>query len=192
MSMFRDLINQPFGSLKLESEDETELKVDDAEVDGEDDKPEAEVPADIEGYFSKVDDDSTEEKEEEMKILLTPVLLGETLTEGEIEEFRESMDSELAIQDGYVTERTIVRMDKVAKKSQLQKVATIAIAREKKDPLYKKLALVWKMERRLENLIAKKYKSQAQQRVTKYLQNAKKSKVSAIKNAASKLVGKKK
>ncbi len=29
MSMFRDLINQPFGSLKLESEDETELKVDD-------------------------------------------------------------------------------------------------------------------------------------------------------------------
>lgn len=192
MSMFRDLINQPFGSLKLESEDETELKVDDAEVDGEDDKPEAEVPADIEGYFSKVDDDSTEEKEEEMKILLTPVLLGETLTEGEIEEFRESMDSELAIQDGYVTERTIVRMDKAAKKSQLQKVATIAIAREKKDPLYKKLALVWKMERRLENLIAKKYKSQAQQRVTKYLQNAKKSKVSAIKNAASKLVGKKK
>ena len=187
MSMFRDLINQPFGSLKLESEDETELK-----VDGEDDKPEAEVPADIEGYFSRVDDDSTEEKEEEMKILLTPVLLGETLTEGEIEEFRESMDSELAIQDGYVTERTIVRMDKVAKKSQLQKVATIAIAREKKDPLYKKLALVWKMERRLENLIAKKYKSQAQQRVTKYLQNAKKSKVSAIKNAASKLVGKKK
>ncbi len=192
MSMFRDLINQPFGSLKLESEDETELKVDDDKVDGEDDKPEAEVPADIEGYFSKVDDDSTEEKEEEMKILLTPVLLGETLTEGEIEEFRESMDSELAIQDGYVTERTIVRMDKVAKKSQLQKVATIAIAREKKDPLYKKLALVWKMERRLENLIAKKYKSQAQQRVTKYLQNAKKSKVSAIKNAASKLVGKKK
>ena len=192
MSMFRDLINQPFGSLKLESEDETELKVDDDKVDGEDDKPEAEVPADIEGYFSKVDDDSTEEKEEEMKILLTPVLLGETLTEGEIEEFRESMDSELAIQDGYVTERTIVRMDKVAKKSQLQKVATIAIAREKKDPLYKKLALVWKMERRLETLIAKKYKSQAQQRVTKYLQNAKKSKVSAIKNAASKLVGKKK
>lgn len=192
MSMFRDLINQPFGSLKLESEDETELKVDDDKVDGEDDKPEAEVPADIEGYFSKVDDDSTEEKEEEMKILLTPVLLGETLTEGEIEEFRESMDSELAIQDGYVTERTIVRMDKAAKKSQLQKVATIAIAREKKDPLYKKLALVWKMERRLENLIAKKYKSQAQQRVTKYLQNAKKSKVSAIKNAASKLVGKKK
>ena len=192
MSMFRDLINQPFGSLKLESEDETELKVDDDKVDGEDDKPEAEVPADIEGYFSKVDDDSTEEKEEEMKILLTPVLLGETLTEGEIEEFRESMDSELAIQDGYVTERTIVRMDKVAKKSQLQKVATIAIAREKKDPLYKKLALVWKMERRLENLIAKKYKSQAQQRVTKYLQDAKKSKVSAIKNAASKLVGKKK
>ncbi len=192
MSMFRDLINQPFGSLKLESEDETELKVDDDKVDGEDDKPEAEVPADIEGYFSKVDDDSTEEKEEEMKILLTPVLLGETLTEGEIEEFRESMDSELAIQDGYVTERTIVRMDKAAKKSQLQKVATIAIAREKKDPLYKKLALVWKMERRLETLIAKKYKSQAQQRVTKYLQDAKKSKVSAIKNAASKLVGKKK
>lgn len=192
MSMFRDLINQPFGSLKLESEDETELKVDDDKVDGEDDKPEAEVPADIEGYFSKVDDDSTEEKEEEMKILLTPVLLGETLTEGEIEEFRESMDSELAIQDGYVTERTIVRMDKAAKKSQLQKVATIAIAREKKDALYKKLALVWKMERRLENLIAKKYKSQAQQRVNKYLQNAKKSKVSAIKNAAAKLVGKKK
>lgn len=132
--------------------------------------------------------EESREIDETIKRVATPVLIGDTLADDEVAVFKESMDSDIAIDEGYFTERTIVRMDKGSKRKQLIKISALTIARQKKDPLYKKLATVWKMERSLEAKIYKKYESAAKQRANKYIQNAKKSKSKAVKQAASKVV----
>lgn len=122
-----------------------------------------------------------------IKRLGTPIVVTDMLGEDDVAVFKESTDVDIALDESYFTERTIVRFDKNARKSQLKKVAVFAIAKEKKDPLYKKLNTVWKLERNLEAKLFQKYGVQADARVRQYISNAKRSKSSMIKNIAKKL-----
>ena len=85
----------------------------------------------------------------------------------------------------------LVKFDKNAKRAQLFEVAVAAVAREKKDPLYKKLQTVYKMERQIKAKLRKKYNAPAKQKVKEYLARAKKSKSGLIARIAKKITGKK-
>lgn len=125
-----------------------------------------------------------------MNSVATPMLISDELSEDEIKEFVEGVDSDIAVAEGFLTERTIVRFDKNAKKAQLYEVAIAAVAREKKDPLYRKLETVYKMERVLKAKLRKKYHSQANAKVKEYLARAKKSKSGILARIANKITGK--
>ena len=121
----------------------------------------------------------------------TPVLIKDELkSEGAIEEFVESTDCAICEAEGFLTERTIVKFDKNAKKAQLYEVAVAAVAREKQDPLYKKLETVYKMERVIKAKLRKKYHAEASRKVKEYLARAKKSKSSVLSRIAHKITGK--
>ena len=102
----------------------------------------------------------------------------------------ESGEADILVSEGYLTEKTIVRFDKNAKRAQLYEVAVLTIAREKKDPLYRKLETVYKMERVLKAKLRKKYHSQANKKVKEWLERARKSKSGILAKIANKLSGK--
>lgn len=94
--------------------------------------------------------------------LITEAVLCDVLSNDEIHELTETADvCEELKSMGVVTEKTIVRLDKKAKLSRAFKTAVFTIAREKKDPKFKKLLTVWKMERALEAYLMKKYQAEA-------------------------------
>ena len=135
--------------------------------------------------------DESQKVDEVMNAVATPLLIkNEFASEDDYSEFVESVDSDIAVAEGFLTERTIVKFDKNAKKAQLYEVAVAAVAREKKDPLYKKLETVYKMERILKAKLRKKYHAQANAKVKEYLQRAKKSKSGILAKIAAKLTGK--
>lgn len=121
----------------------------------------------------------------------TAVLLKDELSnEQECREFVESADCDMAIAEGFVTERTIIKFDKNAKKAQLYEVAIAAVAREKKDPLYKKLQTAYRIERTIKAKLRKKYHAAAMRKVKEYLNRAKKSKSGIIHKIINKITGK--
>lgn len=135
--------------------------------------------------------DESQRVDDTMNTVATPILIQDELNDEEsVREFVESVDSDIAVAEGFLTERTIIKFDKNAKKAQLYEVAVAACAREKKDPLYKKLETVYKMERILKGKLRKKYNSSAQKKVKEYLARAKKSKSSIISRIANKLTKK--
>jgi hypothetical protein len=92
-----------------------------------------------------------------------------------------------ALSDNILLERTIVRLDKNAKISKAQKIAVFTIAKEKKDPKFKKLLTVWRMERFLENYLMKRYGNEALRRAKQSVSNSQHSKSSLIKKVANNL-----
>lgn len=112
----------------------------------------------------------------------------EGLTEDELSMFLESQtETSAAINENILMEKTIVRLDKKAKLSKAQKMAVFTIAKEKKDPKYKKLVTVWKMERFLEAYLNKKYGNEALRRAKKTMSKSKNSTSGMIKKAANKV-----
>lgn len=102
---------------------------------------------------------------EEATQLVSEAALADTLTNEELEELTESAEvCKDMVDNGIVMERSIVRLDKKAKISRAYKTAVFTIAREKKDPKFKKLLTVWKMERTLEAYLMKKYHAEAMKR----------------------------
>ena len=97
--------------------------------------------------------------------LVVESLIADALSDEEISELTESTEvcNDLTSM-GIVTEKTIVRLDKKAKISRAYKTAVFTIAREKKDPKFKKLVTVWRMERALEAYLMKKYHAEAMKR----------------------------
>jgi hypothetical protein len=73
----------------------------------------------------------------------------------------------MLVDAGILSERTIVKMDKFANKNRDLKKAVLVIAREKNDPAFKKLVVVYKMKKKLIGILVKKYGSQAKARVMK-------------------------
>lgn len=142
------------------------------------------------GEAEELTPEESQRVDDVMNTVATPMLLAEELDEEEIKEFVESVESDVCVGEGFLTERTIVRFDKYARKAQLYEVAVAAVAREKKDPLYKKLNIVYKMERILKAKLRKKYNAQATAKVKEYLKRAKKSKSGVLARIANKIAGK--
>ena len=159
------------------------------ELKGIEDEIDPEDPTDavISDDLSEDEDTVIQKIDDTIQRAATPILLGGELSGDEADDFVESVNCDAAIADGFMTERTIVKFDKKARFAQLHKVAVLAIAKEKKDPLYKKLVTAWRIEKTIEGRLTDKYSAAANARVRVYLQRARKSKSAPIKNAAAKL-----
>ncbi len=136
-------------------------------------------------------DDATiaeEEKDNDSMIVESAILQSHSYSE--IKELLESNRLDDAIyNEGILSEKTIVRMDKYAKKNRYKMQAVLAIAKEKNDKLFKKLVTVWKMRRMLEGKLEKKYGALAEKRAKEMMKKAKKSKSEPVRKAAA-LIGK--
>ena len=139
---------------------------------------------------SELTPDQSQRVDDTINAVATPILISSELSEDEMKEFTESVDIDIAVGEGFLTERTIIKFDKNAKKAQLYEVAVAACAREHNDRLYRKLETVYKMERVIKAKLRKKYHSQAQRKVKEYLDRAKKSKSGVLSRIARKLTGK--
>lgn len=117
----------------------------------------------------------------------TAILIGDELSQEECCEFVESVDADILVQEGYLTEKTIVKMDKNARRAQLYEVALFKVAREHNDKNYMKLQTVYKMERRLKAKLRARYHNEANRKVKEYLNRAKKSKSGILSRIAAKL-----
>ena len=120
------------------------------------------------------------------------MLLKESMTDDEFEEFVNSEEFDTLVNEGFMTERTIVKFDKNARKAQLKEVAVRACAMEHRDPLWKKLNLAYKMERILKAKLRVKYNNQANMKVKEYLKRARMSKSGLLSKLANKFFKKKK
>ena len=213
MSNFTDLLNRPLPSkvkeeVVTESENEVVLQVEPLNPVGAGEDPEPVPTTGVEPSYAPAPEVSEtdpaeaapeEEPAEELtpeesrrvddviNTVATPMLLQSELNEEEIKEFTESVDGSIAENEGFLTERTVVRFDKNARKAQLYEVAVFAVAREKKDRDYRKLETCWRIERRLKAKLKKKYHSQAMMKVKEYLKRAKGSKSGILARIASKL-----
>ena len=134
--------------------------------------------------------DESQRVDDVINTVATPILLNSELDECDMKEFVEGVDADIAVAEGFLTERTIVRFDKNAKKAQLYEVAVRAVAREKNDPLYRKLETLEKMKRIIEAKLRKKYDAPARKKVKEYIDRAKKSKSGILSKIAHKLSGK--
>jgi len=148
--------------------------------------PEAVVGKDPE-FDPNLTPDESKRVDDVINTVATPILLNSELDDADIKEFVEGLDIDIAVAEGFLTERTIVRFDKNAKKAQLYEVAVRAVAREKKDPLYRKLETLEKMKRIIEAKLRAKYDSPARRKVKEYIDRAKKSKSTILSKIAHKL-----
>ena len=74
---------------------------------------------------------------------------------------------------GLLSERSIVRLDKNAHRSRAEKKAALQLAKQNNDPLYKKLAWVYRMKKKLVDAITAKYSMKAKAQVRKFKYTAK-------------------
>ena len=65
------------------------------------------------------------------------------------------------IKDEILTERSIVKLDKKAKLNRATMTSVYTIARKHKDPDFKKLVTLWRMEAKLEKKLKQKYGNEA-------------------------------
>ena len=68
-------------------------------------------------------------------------------------------------EDAVVMEKTIVRMDKAAKKQRAYKLAILQCAKDDDNKDYKRLETIWKMEKYLMRRLEKKYAARAKSRM---------------------------
>lgn len=127
-----------------------------------------------------------EEMSAEDSSLIVEAAICENLSKEELESFLENAEAVTeSVNSEILLERSIVKLDKKAKLSQAQKVAIFTVAREKKDPKFKKLLTLWKIEKKLENYLEKKYAAEGLRRAKKAL-SVKKSKSKALSKAIDK------
>lgn len=137
------------------------------------------------GKFDNNDDSA--EIVKESAVAINEAILLEGLTKEELQTFLESShECNTAVEEEILEERSIVKLDKKAKLSKATKTAIYTIAKEKKDPLFKKLITLWKMERIIEKKLEKKYKGPAAQRAKKQIAASSKSKSNLVKKATEK------
>lgn len=111
----------------------------------------------------------------------------DTFSNEEIESLTENTyDLGKAVNEDILVERSIVRLDKEAKKNRAQKMAVFQIAKEKGDRDFKKLLTLWKLERFIEKKLEKRYSAQAKQLAKEALKKSKMSKSKAVGKAVDK------
>lgn len=106
-----------------------------------------------------------------MVIALEDAAVDEMTDEMTSEEVDESLLEGVLPEDAVVMERSIVIMDKKAKKQRAYKLAILQCAKEDNNKEYKQLETLWKMEKYLMRRLEKKY---AQRARTRMKQTAKK------------------
>lgn len=108
--------------------------------------------------------------------------LEETCSDEEIEELKESANyGNLTA----VEERTIVKLDKKAKKQKTYKAALYQVAKENNDPNYERLVTLWKSERILELRLEKKWHAKAVTRMKEMMKASSSSKNDTIKKVSN-------
>lgn len=102
--------------------------------------------------------------------LITGAVLLEGLSASELAAICEdSKFTDELIRSEIVTEKTIIRLDKKAKLKGATKTAVYTIARQRKDPKFKKLLTLWRMEAQIEKELYKKYHNEAMLKAKKSL-----------------------
>lgn len=120
----------------------------------------------------------------EAEALIIECAILDTYSSDELEGLVENTyDIGKAVNEEYLEERSIVRLDKAAKKSKAEKMAVFQIAKQKGDRDFKKLLTVWKLERFLENKLEKRYAAQAKTLAKETLKKAAKTKSKAVNKA---------
>ena len=116
---------------------------------------------------------------------LLAITLEDTLSPEELDRFVAEMAN--CPDTTYVEERTIVKLDKAAKKTRNYKMAILQCAKDGDDPNYKKICTLWKTERYLMRMMEKKWKTKAKARMRTMGSKAKESKASPIKDTLHRL-----
>lgn len=123
--------------------------------------------------------------ESDMAALLT-VALEDTCTDEELDELTEAATTG-TIKFTPVEERTIVKLDKKAKKERAYRLALYQVAKEANNPDYNRLVSLWKAEKILIGKIEKKYRAKAISRMKQMASTAKKSSSDKVKKAGAKV-----
>lgn len=106
-----------------------------------------------------------QENPENDYLIVEQMLLSE-LSASEIENLTENSEELLTMQEeGILQEKSIVRIDKLGKRTRAEHQACFVIAREKKDRDFNKIIRVWKMKAILKERIIKRYINEARKRV---------------------------
>ena len=125
--------------------------------------------------------------ETEVNALIIECAILDTFSSEEIENLTENTyDLGKAINEDILVERSIVRLDKEAKKNKAYKMAIFQIAKEKNDRDFKKLLTLWKLERFIENKLEKRYSAQAKQLAKQAMKKSKNTKSKAVGKAVEK------
>lgn len=86
------------------------------------------------------------------------------------------------IKSEIVTEKTIIKLDKKAKLKGATRTAVYTIARQRKDPKFKKLLTLWRMEAQIEKELYKKYHNEALLKAKKSLSSKPTSSLPSVSN----------
>ena len=125
--------------------------------------------------------------ETETNALIIECAILDTFSNEEIENLTENTyDLGKAINEDILVERSIVRLDKEAKKNKAYKMAIFQIAKEKNDRDFKKLLTLWKLERFIEAKLEKRYSAQAKQLAKQAMKKSKNTKSKAVGKAVDK------
>ena len=127
------------------------------------------------------------DNETEVNALLVECAILDTFSNEEIESLTENTyDLGKAINEDILVERSIVRLDKEAKKNKAYKMAIFQVAKEKGDRDFKKLLTLWKLERFIEAKLEKRYGAQAKQLAKQAMKKSKNTKSKAVGKAVNK------
>lgn len=127
------------------------------------------------------------DNETEAEALIIECAMLDTFSNEELEALTENTyDLGKAVNEDILVERSIVRLDKEAKKNRAYKMAIFQCAKQKGDRDFKKLLTLWKLERFLENKLMKRYHAQATQMAKQAMKKAKNTKSKAVQKATNK------
>ena len=127
------------------------------------------------------------DNETEVNALIIECAILDTFSSEEIESLTENTyDLGKAINEDILVERSIVRLDKEAKRNKAYKMAIFQVAKEKNDRDFRKLLTLWKLERFIEAKLEKRYGAQAKQLAKQAMKKSKNTKSKAVGKAVNK------
>lgn len=172
---------------------ELENETDDSEVsDGE--------PTVDEPELDEVEDKKADDM---LAMVATPMLIKDELTAEESVQFYESVDADIAMNEGLIEESDMddlfeegvfaspnrpFKMTKKARFRQLYELSVLIEAQAHRDPLKVKLDRAYAVERKIKKQLRQRYKALAMKRAKGYLMRLMKSKSGVMKSLAKKIV----
>ena len=127
------------------------------------------------------------DNETEVNAMIIECAIIDAFSSEELEAMTENTyDLGKAINEDILVERSIVRLDKEAKKNRAFKMAIFQTAKEKGDRDFKKLMTLWKLERFIEAKLEKRYSAQAKQLAKQAMKKSKNTKSKAVGKAVNK------